>query len=77
MERKSDKVRRLVADGEYRKALSIARRFRMGVTKEQSVSMNRGYECMINPLFYASIGFDTDLEIENGIKVVTELYGGK
>lgn len=43
MERKSDKVRRLVADGDFKGALRIAKDFRLGITKEQSSTMTRAY----------------------------------
>ena len=36
MERKSDKVSRLVAARDYKGALRIAKDFRLGITKEQS-----------------------------------------
>ena len=48
MERKSDKVRRLVADGDFKGALRIAKDFRLGITKEQSSTMTRAYECMVH-----------------------------
>ena len=48
MERKSDKVRRLVADGDFKGALRIAKDFRLGIAKEQSSTMTRAYECMVH-----------------------------
>lgn len=74
MERKSDMVRRLVAAGEYKKALSIAKDFRLGISKEQRSLMARAYECMVHPAFYTSIGIDLSQAIQEGISVVTELY---
>ena len=50
-EKKSDIVRKLVACGEFKKALRIAKEFRMGIAKADSDAMKRGYECMINPNF--------------------------
>lgn len=74
MERKSDMVRRLVAAGEYKKALSIAKDFRLGISKEQRSLMARAYECLVHPSFYTSIGIDLSQAIQEGITVVTELY---
>lgn len=74
MERKSDMVRRLVAAGEYKKALSIAKDFRLGISKEQRSLMARAYECLVHPSFYTSIGIDLSQAIQEGISVVTELY---
>lgn len=75
MERKSDMVRRLVSEGDYRKALSIVKSFRLGITKEQHNSMILAYECMIHPNFYTSIGITPPKAIEEGISVLTSLYG--
>lgn len=55
MERKSEMVRRLVEEGEYKAALRIAKDFRLEISKEDSNSMKRGYESMIYPDFYKSI----------------------
>ena len=60
MERKSDKVRRLVADGDFKGALRIAKDFRLGITKEQSSTMTRAYECMVHGRFYKQLGYDLD-----------------
>ncbi len=74
-EKKSDIVRKLVACGEFKKALRIAKEFRMGIAKADSDAMKRGYECMINPNFYAQIGYDPEKEIERGIETITRIYG--
>ncbi len=75
-EKKSDRVRRLVAAGEYKAALGIAKNFRLGITKEQSDAMTRGFECMVSPRLYQSIGYDTDQIVQKGIETVISLYGG-
>lgn len=74
-EKKSDIVRRLVACGEFKRALRIAKEFRIGIAKEDSDAMKRGYECMINPRFYAQIGYDPNKEIALGIETITRIYG--
>ena len=38
-EKKSDAVRRLVAAGEYQRALGIAKDFRLGISKEERDAM--------------------------------------
>lgn len=45
MIRKSDIVRSLVAEHQYKKALRIAKDFRLGITPEQSLRMKKAYEC--------------------------------
>ena len=75
MERKSDIVRSLVASGKYRPALKIAKGFRLGISRDDSDQMTRGYECMVHPGFYGQLGYDEDDEIRKGIQVVLRLYG--
>ncbi len=75
MQRKSDRVRSLVATGEYRPALRIAKGFRLGISREDSDQMTRGYECMVYPGFYRQLGFDEDEEARKGIEVLVRLYG--
>lgn len=75
MLRKSDMVRQYVASGEYRKALRIAKEFRLGISKEDSEAMKRGYECLVHTAFYRSIGVDTDASVQKGIEVLVRIYG--
>lgn len=75
LQRKSDMVREAVAQGDYKKALGIARNFRLGISKEDSDAMKRGFECMVYPDFYRSIGKDIQLEIQNGVNALVRLYG--
>ena len=76
-ERKSDTVRRLTRSGEYKKALRIAKGFRLGITREQSDKMGIAYECMVHPGFYKQLGFIVDEKIDDGVKVLVDLYGGE
>lgn len=76
MERKSDKVRRLVSAGEYKAALSIAKGFRLGISREDHDMMLRGYECMVHPGFYRQLGYDEAEEARKGVETVRKLYGG-
>lgn len=75
MERKSDKVRRLVAGGSFKEALSIAKGFRIGITKAEADAMTLAYECMAHDRFYKSLGYDLDQKIADGIAVLNRLYG--
>lgn len=74
-ERKTDKVRRLVATGRYKDALRIAKDFRLGISKTDSDDMRRGYECIVHPAFYQSIGMDTAQIAKKGVDTVIRLYG--
>lgn len=75
MERKSDMVRRLVSLGDYKAALRIAKDFRLGISKSQSDDMKRGYECIVHPEFYRSIGYDIDSTVAQGVATLKLLYG--
>lgn len=76
MESKSDKVRRLVGEGNYKEALRIAKGFRIGTSKEDSDAMRRGYECMVtSPRFYQSIVMNPAEIAQKGRDTVQRLYG--
>ena len=75
MVKKTDIVRAAVQSGEMKKALRIAKDFRINVTKEQREKMSRAYECMIHPEFFRQIGIDIPEAIAEGESVVRCLYG--
>lgn len=75
MERKSDRVRRLVAEGEFKEALRIAKDFRLGISRVDSDLIKRGYEALVHPEFYKSIGVDVDRTVRLGIAALKCLYG--
>ena len=74
MTKKSDIVRGLVKQGEYKKALLIAKEFRLGITPEQSNDMKMAYECMVHANFYSQLGRNIQATIDKGINVLTGLY---
>ena len=74
MERKSDAVRRLVGEGKFKEALRIAKNFRIGFTEEDRDIMTRGYECMVHPGFYESIGADISDSINKAKLLLIEIY---
>lgn len=76
MERKSDLVRRLVSERRYKEALRIAKEFRLGIKKDDSDDMRRGYECMVHSRFYKQLGMDTDKIAQKGVETIIRLYGG-
>ena len=75
MERKSDTVRRLVAAGDFKAALRIPKDFRLGISKEDHDDMRRGYECLVHPAFYESIGKDPSQIAQKSVETVQRLYG--
>ena len=75
MKRKSDMVKELVAQGDFKKALSIAKGFKIGFTKKEQDLMIRAHECVVHPGFYSQLGFDEAKIIEDGIAFVKRVYG--
>lgn len=75
MKTKSDMVRELVAKGDYKKALSIAKGFKIGFSKTERDLMTRAHECMVHPGFYSQLGFDEAKIIDDGIEFVKSVYG--
>ncbi|MFR9150099.1 MAG: hypothetical protein ACLVLD_11830 [Hungatella sp.] len=73
--KQTDIVREAVKAGEWKKALRIAKDFRLNVTQEQRSTMARAYECMVHPEFYRQIGTDIAGAIAKGKEVVNCLYG--
>ena len=74
-EKKTDTVRRLVADGDFKRALSIVKGFRLGIAREDMGIMKRAYECLIYPDFYRQLGQNTDEAIAEGIATLKAYYG--
>lgn len=75
MVKKSDQVRKFVADKNYKDALKIVKGFRLGISKEEIGVITRGYECIVHPAFYKQIGTDIDKTIQNAIDILTKYYG--
>lgn len=72
MIKKSEIVRAAVQKQDWKKALQIAKDFRIGVTQEQRDKMARAYECIVHLGFYRQIGVDVSEAIEQGKAIVKE-----
>lgn len=70
--KKSAIVREAVQEQNWKKALYIAKDFRIGVSQEQRSKMTRAYECIVHPEFYRQIGIDITEAIEQGKVIVKE-----
>lgn len=75
MIRKSDMVREAVKAEDWKKALQIAKDFRINITEAQRDAMTRAYECMVHPEFYQQIGTDIPGAIARGKEIVACMYG--
>ena len=76
-EKKTDTVRRLVREHEYRSALRIGKGFRLGISRDDLDAMRLAYECMVNPGFYRQLGRDPAAEVKRGVGVLVRLYGSE
>ena len=74
MIKKTDLVKQAIAECDFKKALRIAKDFKLNVTKEQKDAMGLAYECMIYPDFYKQLGKDIYKSIEVGKNIVVALY---
>lgn len=75
MMKKTDIVKEAIKDGDIKKALRIAKDFRINVTKEQREKMSRAYECIVHTEFYKQIGVDIMESVNQGKDTLTLLFG--
>lgn len=74
-ETKTEKVIRLVGSGEWKKALSILRTFRLGFTKEQKRIIEVASDVMNGyGNLYRGIGVDTDRILEECKAMILKRY---
>lgn len=74
MQQKSELVRELVAKGDCKSALRLAKGFRIGLTKAEQNAMKLAYECMVYPDFYRQLGRNVELTIEQGVAVLEKHF---
>ena len=73
METKIEKLRVMMASGEWRDALKLASSWpRLGTHKTR---IERGWAAFRSPEFYRDIGKDPDELIRDGIAALVERYG--
>ena len=73
-ERKTDKVRRLIREGDLKGALRIAKCFRLGVTPEQRHTMAMAYECLVHPEFYVQLGHNPEKWVAKGREILLQRF---
>jgi len=71
---KTDQARALYLSGDRRSALRMAKDFRLGLSVEQRKLLSRGYECLVRPDFYKSLGYDPKRCVEEGYEVFEECW---
>jgi len=73
--KKTDKVRRLIAEGNYIEALGIARGFSRDVAKDDLSKIALAYECMVYQHIREQHGKDAEKALLEGIQILKDLYG--
>lgn len=72
MKKKIDIVKMHAANGNWHAAIKVAAKFpRLGKEKE---AITRAKDCIVNPRFYESLGFDVEKEINLGIAALRSKY---
>lgn len=73
METKTAKVKRLVAEGEYKQALQICKDWTYD-NPEHRNKLRLGYECLMYPGFYQQLGHDPTAAYNDAVKLLQQLY---
>lgn len=74
MRTKKSLVESYVRSGEYKKALSICKEWKLPISEEESDTLRRGYECMIYPRLYEQIGYNPAEEIQKSVAILNQIY---
>ncbi|MBH8599087.1 MULTISPECIES: hypothetical protein [unclassified Thermoactinomyces] len=72
MRKKTELAKEAYRSGNVKKALWIAKSFRIGLSKDDRDKIVRAYECLVHPDFYLMLGKSPEEEIEKGKRVFEE-----
>lgn len=72
---KTDVAKNLTLQGKYKEALKIVKGFKLGYTKQDTDILTRGYECMIRPEFYRSLGKNPQECIDQAVELLKQKLG--
>lgn len=73
MIKKTDLAREAFLRGDHKEALRIVKTFKR-LSKEDKATFARGFECMVNPAFYASLGKNPEEEVNKAIELFKSHY---
>lgn len=76
MQSKTNQVKMALEINDFKKALQIAKGFRIGFTENDRSTLRRGYECIVRPDFYQQLGKVPEDEIQKAIKLLKEKQDG-
>lgn len=74
METKNAKVRRLVREGEYKKALQICKEWDYENPEHREI-LRSGYDSLLYPSFYKQIGQNPEAQYNKAVEVLKLVYG--
>ncbi len=74
METKNAKVRRLVREGEYKKALQICKEWDYENPEHREI-LRSGYDSLLYPSFYKQIGQNPEAQYNKAVEVLKLIYG--
>lgn len=74
METKNAKVRRLVREGEYKKALQICKEWDYENPEHREI-LRSGYDSLLYPSFYKQIGQNPESQYNKAVEVLKLVYG--
>lgn len=73
LESKRAQVERLVASGDYKKALQICKEWNYS-NPTYCGQLRLGYECLMYPDFYRQLGRDPDEEYNKAVDILRKVY---
>ena len=74
METKNAQVRRLVREGEYKKALQICKEWDYENPEHREI-LRSGYDSLLYPSFYKQIGQNPEAQYNKAVEVLKLVYG--
>lgn len=74
MESKTSQAVEAFKKQDFKKALKLASSFRIGITRQQSAVLKRGYECLVWPSQYLQLKKDPDLCVEEAKVLFSNLW---
>lgn len=69
MKTKTQQAKADLEAGKVKEALRVLSTFTMGLDKQDQIQLKRGYECLVRPVFYETLGFDPKHCVDVAIKI--------
>lgn len=76
MKTKTEQAVESFKQGDLKAALRVAKAFRMGLTRAESTTLTRGYECLVWPAQYQQLGYDPEAVVRDAVVVFINKFVG-